>query len=80
MTIIAKIFLSSNNYELMPFLGEVNALNPWVGFLTSVLTSSPPDGSPLIQNTNVSKQVDKLDGEEWWKLKAACAKTALKLF
>jgi hypothetical protein len=64
----------------LPFLGEPGKLDSWVGFISSVLTSSPGEGSHLTQNTASQQVIEQLDGEEWWKLKAACAKTALKLF
>ena len=80
MTIIAKIFCNSNTQSLLPFLGEPGKLDPWVAIITQVLTSSPGDGSPLIQLTTDTSTIEQLDSDDWWKLKAACAKVAIKLF
>lgn len=80
MTIIAKIFCNSNNKGLLPFLGEPGKLQPWVSFIVGVLASSPGEGSHLTKLTTSQAEIEALDNDEWWKLKAACAKTALKLF
>jgi hypothetical protein len=80
MTLIAKIFGAGNSMRLLPFLAEPGRLNNWIGFIAAVLSSGQEAGSPLIALTDDAATIEQLDAGEWWKLKAACAKTALKVF
>jgi len=80
MTLIAKIFCIGNSMRLLPFLAESGKLNPWIEFITTVLSSGQEAGSSLIALTDDTATIEQLDDNEWWKLKGVCAKIALKLF
>ena len=80
MILVSKIFYMTNYMKMLPFLVQPGKLGVWVNFFTAILDSPQDDSSSLVQQTTSAAQIDQLDKQEWWKLKAICSKISVKLY
>lgn len=70
----------SNYMKVLPFLVQPGKLETWVNYFASILDSQQDASSSLIAQTTSADEIDQLDKQEWWKLKAVCSKISVKLF
>lgn len=80
MILVAKIFYMCNTAKILPMLVEPGAMKNWIDIFVAILDQQPDASSPLVQKTDNLEQIEALDKEEWWKLKAICTKISLKLY
>ena len=80
MILVSKIFYMSNYMKVLPFLVQPGKLEIWVNYFASILDSQQDASSSLVAQTTSADEIDQLDKQEWWKLKAICSKISVKLF
>lgn len=80
MILVSKIFHMSNYMKILPCLVQPGRLATWINFFVSILDSQQDATSSLVCQTTSAAEIDQLDKQEWWKLKAICSKISVKLF
>ena len=80
MILILKIFNMMNYSRIAPCLYEVGKIRPWIEFIVQILDAQQDVNSHLVKWTDKQDEIDKLDKDDWWKLKSICAKNSLKLY
>ena len=80
MILILKIFLFVNFSEIAPYLIQPGKIRPWIEFIVQIMDAQQDPNSHLTKWTDKLTEIQKLDKESWWQLKAICAKNSLKLY
>ena len=80
MILILKIFHLANHLQLLPCMMQMDRLTPWIEFMVNILDVRLPDNDYRQKQTNSTEEIEKLDKEDWWKLKGICCKISLKLY
>lgn len=80
MVLIQKIFFFFNYSGIALYLIQPGKIRPWIEFIVQILDAQQDPNSPLTKWTDKLEEIQKLDKESWWQLKATCAKNSLKLY
>lgn len=80
MVLILKIFFFLNYSGISPCLIQPGRIRPWIEFMVQILDATQDSGNPLVKWTDNLSEIQKLDKEPWWQLKAICAKNSLRLY
>ena len=76
--LVCKIFYTSNQLYLCPFMTENHCLDPWIQFFKSVMDRpAPPELESFIEEMHAIEQRDK---HIFWKIKGIAARITYRLF